>query len=261
MFKSGKSIIINPSMINQEKQAELIDSLYPIHAEIFDGVSKNDFANYVIQSTAPYTRILLHKDKQGNIVGYCAMHFFEQTIENKPATIIRMEAGLKREYRQGNRNSPFVIGQLLAYRLRRPLTKLYYLGALVHPSSFMLLSKYAPQVWPSARYPDDSRYRRIAAQLIRAFKLQAVDDAEPGVVHVGWRTRDTQAEQTKWAQIRHEAAQFYMRRNPGYVEGHGLLTLVPVNAACVLFAIKSLLADRWARLRQPRPANRQAQAH
>jgi hypothetical protein len=261
MSKLGRSIIIDPAALSQENQDNLIEDLYPIHAEIFDGVSKPDFANYVVKSSAPHTRILLHRDQQENIVGYCAMHFFEEQMEGQAVTIIRMEAGLKREYRRGNRNAPFVISQLLGYRLRQPLRKIYYLGALVHPSSFMLLSKYARQVWPSARYPDDSRYQRIAAHLTQAFRLQPVANAQPGVVHVGWRTRDDEADQRKWAAIPHQAAQFYLRRNPGYVFGHGLLTLVPVNTACVLHAIRSLLTDRWTRLWQPRQNSRAARAH
>jgi len=49
------------------------------------------------------------------------------------------------------------------------------------------------------------------------------------VRRVGWITRDTEVERNYWLNCQKPASQFFVRTNPGYVEGNGLLTLVPFD--------------------------------
>ncbi|OHX10391.1 hypothetical protein BI347_21635 [Chromobacterium sphagni] len=226
----------------------MVDDLYRVHCDIFDGVSKTDFSDYVVNSKARRTNILIHKNADGQPVGYCAIHFFEQELDGRDATVIRMEAGLMRAYRGRNRNAPFVCRQVLGYRLSHPGRRIYYLGALVHPSSYMLLERYASRIWPNAGARQGGEYGRVIGQLARLFGLQPVNPAVPGVVHVGWQTRDNERDRHSWLQSPSRAAQFYIRQNPGYLDGHGLLTLVPVTLGCMLHAGGRLLVHRLSLL-------------
>ncbi|MGC0155126.1 hypothetical protein ACPRNU_21925 [Chromobacterium vaccinii] len=246
----GKSEIVSPGALSIFDRDQLVDQLYGVHCDIFDGVSKEDFANYVVNSKANQTRILIHNDINGRPVGYCAIHFFEQRLDGCDATVIRMEAGLMRAYRGRNRNAPFVCRQVLGYRLSRPGRRIYYLGALVHPSSYMALDKYAPKVWPSVDASAERDYGGVIGQLSRLFGLQPVDPAVPGVVHVGWQTRDNELDRLRWQQHPNRAAQFYIQRNPGYHLGHGLLTLVPVTLGGIVHATGQLLRHRLGLKRQ-----------
>ncbi|AXE33275.1 hypothetical protein DK843_02460 [Chromobacterium phragmitis] len=239
--------------MNEMDRTKLVNELYLVHCDIFDGVSKDDFANYVVYSKARQTRILIHKNDQGQSVGYCAIHFFEQELEGKASTVIRMEAGLMRAYRGKNRNAPFVCRQVMGYRLTHPGRNVYYLGALVHPSSYMLLDKYATKVWPSAEQSTELDYGGVIRQLTRLFGLKAVDPDRPGVVHVGWQTRDNERDRKQWQANPNQAAQFYIHRNPGYSQGHGLLTLVPVTIGCVAHATGRMLLNKLGNLFAPHP--------
>src|SRR6185312_9444529 len=83
-------------------------------------------------------------------------------------------------------------------------------------------------------------------QLAESFHLEVVDRARPLVRIVGWRTRDSDVEQAYWLQCDKPAARFFLDQNPDYGEGHGLLTLVPLDAAS-LGGMLSRLASRRAR--------------
>lgn len=253
MSEMGKSVVVAPALMDAPDREKLVDELYLVHCDIFDGVSKEDFASYVVYSKANETRILIHKNAQGQSVGYCAIHFFEQNLEGRQFTVIRMEAGLMRAYRGKNRNAPFVCRQVLAYRLTRPGRRVYYLGALVHPSSYMLLDKYATRVWPSAQQSSELDYGGVIGQLARLFGLKPVDPDKPGVVHVGWQTRDNEGDRKQWQASANSAAQFYIHRNPGYTKGHGLLTLVPVTLGCMAHATGRMVLNRLSRLFAPHP--------
>src|SRR5690348_7983421 len=74
------SEVVVPSELTAEQRQRLIDDLYLIHCQIFDGVEKASFAKYVVESKANSTSILLHKNAAGQVVGYHAVHVFEQTL-------------------------------------------------------------------------------------------------------------------------------------------------------------------------------------
>jgi CRP-like cAMP-binding protein len=57
------------------------------------------------------------------------------------------------------------------------------------------------------------------------------------VRQVGWITRDTPAEQRSWHGSELPTPRFYIEQNPGYSQGHGLLTLVPLDAGSLAKSI------------------------
>ncbi len=85
-------------------------------------------------------------------------------------------------------------------------------------------------------------------ELAAEFGLEKVDAARPLVRKVGWKTRETEAEREYWQHCDKPAARFFIEANPGYVEGHGLVTVVPVTAAILLRLFRTLGETR---LRKP----------
>jgi CRP-like cAMP-binding protein len=100
------------------------------------------------------------------------------------------------------------------------------------------------------------------------FGLARVDEQNPLVRKVGWKTRDTGAERAYWQHCDRPSARFFVQANPGYSEGHGLLTLVPLTLAALAAMGRQFVAQKLARLRDavlarfPRPGEvlRQLQA-
>lgn len=50
---------------------------------------------------------------------------------------------------------------------------------------------------------------------------------------MGWITRDSEVERDYWRRCRRPTARFFVEQNPGYTNGHGLLTLVPLDHATI----------------------------
>jgi hypothetical protein len=77
-------------------------------------------------------------------------------------------------------------------------------------------------------------------ELAAEFGLEKVDEARPLVRKVGWKTRETEAEREYWQTCDKPTARFFIEANPGYVEGDGLVTVVPVTASNLLTMFRNV---------------------
>ncbi len=224
-----KNEIVEPSLLAPTDREALVSALYSVHCEIFDGVSREQFSEYVVHSTAKKTRIQLSYGENGELAGYLAIHAFRPLLRGEECTVLRAEAGLRRAYRGNASTAGFALSNILRMHWEYS-GQLFYLGCLVHPSSYTLMANHAPTVWPGAGgdIPDD--ILDLMMRLGEEFHLDMVNPEKPLVRHVGWVTRDTEVERRYWQTCDSPAARFYQEQNPGYAEGHGLLTLVPLGA-------------------------------
>ncbi len=71
--------VVIPRELDAQGRTALADDLYAVHGRIFDGVDKASFVKYVIDSRAEHTRVFLHRNAEGALVGYFALHIFEVT--------------------------------------------------------------------------------------------------------------------------------------------------------------------------------------
>ncbi|KUG09620.1 Crp/Fnr family transcriptional regulator [Solirubrum puertoriconensis] len=235
-----RSEIINPKVLTAEQRTALTDALYAVHSEIFDGVDKSAFARYVVESPAQLTSIQVHRNEHDAIVGYFALHVFEREFDGEPVAIFRAEAGSLRAYRGRNVNAPLGLQLGLRYMLQHPGRRVYYLGSLVHPSSYSSFAKFFGEVWPRAAAPTPPALLSLMDDLATSFGLERVVAHNPLLRHVGWRTRETDAERAYWAQCDKPAARFFIEANPGYQQGHGLVTMVQVSFASLLHMARTL---------------------
>jgi hypothetical protein len=248
MPRIASSEVVVPKSMSPEARRALTDSLYEVHRQIFDGVERESFAKYVVESKAEHTWINLHKNEEGEIVGYFALHIFDKQFGGVPTSVFRAEAGSLRAYRGGNANARFGLKMALSYMLQHPGRRAFYLGSLVHPSSYSLFANYFTEVWPrrEAEIPPD--LLAFMDELATEFGLERVDADNPLVRHVGWRTRETEMEREYWLHCDKPAARYFVETNPGYVEGHGLVTVVPITASNLANMLRSM---GQRRLRQP----------
>ena len=99
MPRIASTEVIVPKTLTLEARARLTDALYAVHQQIFDGVERESFAKYVVESKAEHTWIQVHKNEAGDIVGYFAMHVFEKPLNGVTTAVFRAEAGSLRAYR------------------------------------------------------------------------------------------------------------------------------------------------------------------
>lgn len=99
--------VVNPGKLDETQRGNLASELYAIHARIFHGVQYESFAREVIHSTARLTRIAIYRNRQHEIVGYCAVHFHDSEVfQYSKACVIRAESGSSRSTAGATRAFP-----------------------------------------------------------------------------------------------------------------------------------------------------------
>jgi hypothetical protein len=236
--------VVMPSNLSEAERAELVERLYSVHKRIFSGVSVEEFRSHVVEPPAETTVIQTYAMRDGEFVGYCAFHCFRREVRGQNAIVLRAEAGLIPEFRGRGATYAFGMMHAAAEMLRHPFTPVYYLGTLVHPSSYHLFCKYFPKLFPHPGYTTSQDLKDVAYKLIQSFPDPPVTADDPFIRDVGWVTIETPQEQALTAACDRRDLQFFRKRNPGYPKGHGLVVVVPITFANITVALLIRLHER-----------------
>ncbi|HCF3047435.1 hypothetical protein U6010_11160 [Pseudomonas aeruginosa] len=240
--------VVELEALGEARKTTLARGLYAAHVKIFRGILPKDFNQYVMNSGARLTRIAIYRNERGCIIGYCALHFHDREVfQYSKACVIRIQSGMLPEYRGRNRNMPFIIDQLLRYKLFNPRKRLLFLGAMIHPSSYVLLTKYMDNVWPSCDVQDQG-YTSFLEHLIEQFDFKR-SRRDPLLVDTGVITTGVELERARRAAVGNPDVRFFLERNPEYHKGYGLLTVCPVTLKGLFTAARRFLHEallkRW----------------
>lgn len=246
--------VIDPAALSPSARAGLLDALYVSHCEVFDGVDRAEFEAYVCNPSARMTRLLVLYDPAGRVRGYCALHGFVQRHLGRQTLVIRAEVAAEKGWRRRGFAGPFVAQTLTAFRMRYLALPAYFFACFVHPSAYVSLCRHAPEVWPRPDRETPVKMRALLHSLTRQFDIEARD----GIAQVGWISRGDSAPKTL-----DPLAEYYLQRNPGYVHGQGLMTVLPLRSVGLAVGIAHMARHRWqrrqragqgGRARSPRPA-------
>ena len=231
---------IDPSKLTKEQREELCEQLYQIHKKVFTGIDEEDFDHYVVNSPAMETRIFLYRNKEKELIGYFGVHRFEKYFEEQPLVVFRAEVGLLPEYRQRDADLSFWLMEATKFKLLHPTKQVYFLYAPVSPSFYAMVARYAYKVYPRHDLNIPSPTMRLMTHLAQQFGLKQAEERNPLIRKVGWITKATDQEKSFWQSTINPHIRFYIDTNPSFIEGNGLLTLIPVtitNAVLSLFGI------------------------
>jgi len=206
--------------------SRIAEELFLTHDRIFTGLDKERFIRYLFRSGATDTKMRIYRRQDGELVGYAVVHRYQEAIKDKPITIFRAEAGFLPQYRAHGRSFYFYCCELLKHLLSHPTENIFYLGMLVHPSSYVVFARYFDEMYPKAgrEIPED-RYR-LMVNMAEFFEVPPVDPSDPLIRKIGWRTRE---EKPYWQSTNDPDVMFFRNRNPDYRLGHGLVVLVPIT--------------------------------
>lgn len=239
---------LDPATLDAAGRAALIDRIYPVHCEIFAGVSRADFGAYVVDSPAQRTRIQVFRAEDGRIVGYVATHVFLVDAGGEAVAVLRSEAGLLREARGQTVAGRLLLTEALGMRLRHPRRRCCFLACPIHPASYFVLARTSPAVWPRPGVPTPSHVQSLMDGLDGALCLEAPTGSVGEVRKVGWVTRQTPAEAASWAAHGSPLVRYYHDQNPGYTDGAGLRVVAPIGLATVATAAGAFLRRQGRRL-------------
>jgi hypothetical protein len=235
--------------MSAEAREALARELYAVHAQIFSGLDFQGFRKYVIERSSWRTWVYVRHNPAGKLVGYTAIHAFLRKLQGRRVTVIRMEAGTLREARGRDATMVYGLLRLMRIWMRYPLRRVYMFAALTHPSSYTFLSRYVPGIWPHAeRHPVPEKVLGQMEELAEEFGLERVDAANPLVRRVDWVTIESDEERARWQNSPRRDTQFYITQNPGYGEGHGLVSLLPLTMTALSRALARFLTLRASRL-------------
>lgn len=243
---SVQSQIIDPSALPVAAREAFATQLYATHCRIFAGVSYEAFVHYVVDSPARRTRIQVFRDGS-EIVGYAAFHVFECEHDGRACVVLRTEVGLLPAYRRGTRMGKFLVRETIGALYRHRGTPVYGLSCATNPASYRTIARHCEQVWPHWERPTPAAVSGLMTSLATQFQLAAVEGAEPGIYHVGWKTLGGEHDLHHWRSTSDPASRLYIERNPGYPEGHGMLIVVPLSASSIARTALRLLANQVQR--------------
>ena len=237
----------DPKKLSASAREDLAKALYAVHQQIFEGPGLTEFERRIINPPSCVSSVQVSRNRDGEIVGYCAVHFFELRQHNTTIIVMRAQAGMLRAFRGRNRSMPFTLMKVLAYRLRHPLHPMFFFGAMIHPSSYLLCDKYISHIWPARGQSLSYPHLKLVERCIEAFRLPPVNPSNPRVVKVGIRTLDDDADQHYWSHCDKPAVRFFLEHNPDYQSGNGLVTLIPVSLPGMAVSAWRLVLDRVRR--------------
>jgi len=235
--------LVVPARLSAQQRADLTQALFTVHKRIFTGVPLQDFRRHVVEPPAEKTVIQLYFAANGELVGYCSFHRFRRQVQGRRAIVLRTEAGLVPDYRGRGETYGFGIMQAVVEKLRHPFTPVYYLGTLVHPSSYHLFCKYFPRLFPSPFCKTPPGMQNLARALADSFPDPPVNKSDPLIRAVGWRTIETAQEHALIQRGDRTDVTYFRSRNPGYTAGHGLVVVVPITLFNILGALFARLHE------------------
>ena len=230
--------IINPAGLGTEERRKLLLQLHALNTRIFSGADPSSFGNTVISPPASWTRIQVLRDEAGACVGYEALHRYHFVLLGCERIIFRAQAGILKPYRGQGASFPFAYRQALRYKLCHPWARVYLFVPVVHPSSFHLLASHCHELHPGPFRAVPLPMQVLIREMALAFHERLCADASgPAISLDDWVTIDDDDETAFWQSCTHPDVRFFLQVNPGYGQGHALLTLVPVSWKNLLFAL------------------------
>ena len=157
------------------------------------------------------------------------VHRFEKCVEEKPLIIFRAEVGLLPENRQKDADLSFWLKEASRFKLLHPTKQFYFLYAPVSPSFYAMVVRYTYEVCPRHDLSIPTRFLWLMTNLAQQFDLDQVTEENPLVRKVGWVTQATDPEKNFWQSSPNPHIRFYLKNNPGFTKGYGLLTLIPLT--------------------------------
>jgi hypothetical protein len=222
--------VVDPAALTLPLRDAVLQDIYHVHKKIFKGVSFEEFTHDVGRPEAPRTRIQLYRSEGGELVGFCAVHLLETRSGGRLRAVLRAEAGLLPDYRGSANTLWFGAKEAFRYKLLHPLRPVVLFATSVHPSSYHLISSYLWQCYPDPLRPTPEHWRKLLVELAENSEMKAIDPEDPLIRDAGWITRDGPAEVENWRNSPFEDVKYFLSRNPGYPEGHGLAMIAPLSA-------------------------------
>lgn len=223
--------------LTKKQQDEFSDHLYDVTCDIFGGGDKEEFEEMVSKCNSEASKYLIFKNEKDEWVGYIGLHRFKKEIDKKLVVVFRVQIGLKPEYRRTNANFTFAIKEILKYKLRHPTREVYSYVAIINPSMYSIAQRYVFHLYPAPGKKVPEHIEHVIDQCADHFGFPMKEGDTFWARTIGWFPLHTKEEVEFWKTSTDERVRFYQELNPWFLEGKGLMTLIPFSLFSVLASL------------------------
>ncbi len=236
--------------LHDTARKKLIAELIVAHRRLVDDVDPELVRAALSPANSVRSVLCVYRDGAGIVVGYLAAHTFISRIDNVPTSLLRAAICLPDGTPRASVSAFFLrqAARALADGRGRPL---YMIEALSDPASYAWLYRVADRVWPSPARETPPAIKRLRAQAIGDLGMpqsHRESDDDDAVIRELGRSSMGPSMARRWRRHPRPEVHYFVRRNPGFDRGHGLLTVVPISAAGLLRGLLRLALGGLRRL-------------
>lgn len=223
----GKMIIIQDLAESDRKQ--LSSDLFHLSKGIFGNITLEEVEHYVTYSGAERTYLMKYFNQKNDLVGFFALHMFKKQICGKHSIIFRAQTGLLHNYRRSKANMYFSLFKVIKYRLKYPFRKVYCFITTLSPSMYCVMAKHVVTIYPKYNGKISETEAKSIDELMRQYEFKKDPSGNKWISPVGLTTIASQEEIDFWKNSNDPHIQHYLKLNPDFQKGNGLITLIPFS--------------------------------
>lgn len=229
MKKLNISPAIQPQRLSGTERDQLTNSLYEVHCQIFDGVDKETFRSYVIEPDTVTTRIFLIQTDQKETVGYLTFQVYQPEVLRKGKIkrpyVFRTEIGIRQEYRGRANYNRVLFREALKFCLRKGMPEAYYMATPINPLAYFLACRSIDCIYPQPHLATPAKILSVMNELSATLTTPASGQAHK----VGWIAQMPPAQERRMRRSDNPWFQFFIRHNPDFHKGYGMMWLAPAT--------------------------------
>ena len=215
---------INIKEFDISKWDELLELIYPVVSQIFV-ISRESLSRSIFYQNTANTNLYLFYN-EGDLVGINLVNIYEYNYKGDDYSFFRFLSGILPDHRGESNVQKVGFYEAIKYSVLNPTRKIYYLGPFIHPSSYAAACKVSNEVYPSLKNEVTEEYYELMVLVADLLGLKRVEGEDLLIRDIKVKTIDKEEYKPKRISNR---AKFFMKLNPNYKKGYGLITLAPMN--------------------------------
>lgn len=232
--------VVDPRALADADRERFVDEILPVFLTVFQNYDRPGVVRGLMADVYALVRVLVMSEPSGRAVGLALFRVHETEFEGRPIAAVRVGLGIERLHRGGAPFGSFLAAELVKYRLANPRREVYGFDYIVHPTSYLTVTKMVGEAWPHFERETPPAMLALATKLADTFGAKRVEGAHPLVRQGPAFTQDTDVERAYWQRSDRPDVQFFLRLNPGYHQGHCVATVFPLGVGAMLDGIARL---------------------
>lgn len=220
--------IYDTKKLSPQQLDSLVNELHPLTSLFFKNISEEVFRTIVLVPEKAESKLYVYQE-EGKIVGFHAIHWSKAKVLNRVAFIFRQQALFLPEIKGQSSIIRDTLNTIVYTKLKYPFRSIFGFYLVLNPISYHLLDKYAAIYYPNHAQPLSHSLETTIEQLAEAFDLTQKYENQSCVRRVALQETREYNERTMAKKANSPAVQFFLKYNPEYYKGYGLLALTPYN--------------------------------